>query len=302
MKLSNLTWVRGSIMADKFYTAKEAAIAVLKRAQELYSASTLAKSEDLKKGDWAKIHSKLKREGYSEESADKIDGAIKAKMGKGETGHEKGVALAMPKQDKLTGKTHLNSGTSLEGRNIRMANKLGGDPSAAIGAAKKASIGRMMENSKIKPNLGKSDEMGVNPDAAADAQLGEKVEQDVQEHEQNNEDPAHKMKGHIKLAKFMGRMDHKKEQSAKMQKDAPTLGATIGFPGAAATAPSPTPTATPSPTMGKSESSFDKLKNKIENKEGYSEKGAAGAAYEAGKAKYGKAGMAAKATAGRKKK
>ena len=53
--------------------------------------------------------------------------------------------------------------------------------------------------------------------------------------------------------------------------------------------------------MDKAESNFDKLKHKIEDKEGYSEKGAAGAAYEAGKAKYGKAGMAAKAAAGRKK-
>lgn len=170
-------------MSDKKYSAQEAAILVLKKAEELYKASSLAKSEDLKKGDWAKIHSKLKREGYSEESADKIDGAIKAKMNK-------------------------------------------------------------------------SDEMGNNPDAQADAQLGEEVEKDVQEHEKNNEDPGHTMKGHIKLAKFMGRMEHKKEQSAKsVQKgDGQTLGAAIGFPGAASTAPSPMPTATPAPTsMGKSE-------------------------------------------------
>jgi len=47
-------------------------------------AAHMDKGEKLAKGDWAKIHSKLKREGYSEESADKIDGAIKAKMGKAE--------------------------------------------------------------------------------------------------------------------------------------------------------------------------------------------------------------------------
>jgi hypothetical protein len=164
-------------MSDKKYSPTEAAIAVLKKAKELYEASTLAKSEDLKKGDWAKIHSKLKREGYSEESADKIDGAIKAKMGKSED--------------------------------------------------------------------------GVNPDAKADAKLGEKVEQDVQQHETNNADPAHAtpMKGHIKLAKFVGRMDHKKSLK---KADGQTLGGAIGFPGAAQTAPAapmPTPTATP---MGKS--------------------------------------------------
>lgn len=143
-------------MADKKYSPREAALAVLAKAEELYKASNLAK------GDWAKIHSKLKREGYSEESADKIDGAIKAKMNK-------------------------------------------------------------------------SDEEGANPDAAADAELGEKVEQDVKQHEESNEDPAHEapMKGHIKLAKFVGRMDHKKEQKAKAMEK--------GDMGAAP-APSPAPT------------------------------------------------------------
>ena len=157
-------------MADKIYTAKEAGIAVLAKAEELYKSSTLAK------GDWAKIHSKLKKEGYSEKSADKIDGAIKAKMGKSEG----------------------------------------------------------------------------NPDQGADAQLGEKVEQDVQAHESQNSDPEHHeapMKGHIKLAKFMGRMEHKKEQKAKaVQKtDGQTLGGAIGFPGAAPTAPAAAPS--PSPAM-----------------------------------------------------
>lgn len=121
-------------MSDKKFTPQEAAILVLKKAEELYKSSSLAK------GDWAKIHSKLKREGYSEESADKIDGAIKAKMNK-------------------------------------------------------------------------SDAEGHNPDAKADAQLGEQVEQDVKQHEEQNADPAHaepQMRGHIKLAKFMGRMEHKK--------------------------------------------------------------------------------------------
>jgi len=120
-------------MSDKKISPKEAAIAVLQKAEEMYKASNLAK------GDWAKIHSKLKREGYSDKSADKIDGAIKAK-------------------------------------------------------------------------LGKSDEMGNNPDEKADAALGEEVERNVKQHEEKNADPAHEMpmKGHIKLAKFMGAMDQKR--------------------------------------------------------------------------------------------
>src|SRR5277367_4925853 len=112
--------------SDKKFTPKEAAIAVLKKAEELYKSSTLAK------GDWAKIHSKLKREGYSEESADKIDGAIKAKMGKNENCGDMGMAMSeeAPKE-----------------------------------APKEAP-----------------------------------------------------MKGHIKLAKFMGRMEHKRGKSAEMDK------------------------------------------------------------------------------------
>lgn len=133
-------------MSDKKFTPQEAAVLVLKKAEELYKSSSLAK------GDWAKIHSKLKKEGYSEKSADKIDGAIKAKMNK-------------------------------------------------------------------------SDAEGHNPDAQADAKLGEQVEQDVKQHEESNSDPAHaepEMKGHIKLAKFVGRMEHKKGQKSKEMDKAET--------------------------------------------------------------------------------
>lgn len=121
-------------MSVKQYSPKEAALAVLKKAEELYKTSSLAK------GDWKKIHDKLEREGYSKESADKIDGAIKAKVQK-------------------------------------------------------------------------SDEAGNNPDMKQDAALGEKVEQDVQQHEKTSEDPAHAQpmeKGHIKLAKFVGAMQSKR--------------------------------------------------------------------------------------------
>ena len=150
--------------SEKKYTPEEARLAVLAKAQELYKASNLAK------GDWAKIHSKLKREGYSEESADKIDGAIKAKMNK-------------------------------------------------------------------------SDEEGHNPDEKADAALGEEVEKDVAEHEEENKDPAHAeapMKGHIKLAKFMGRMEHKRgEQAKEVQKNAPMAAAPAAAPAQAAAIPAP---------------------------------------------------------------
>jgi hypothetical protein len=144
-------------MSDKKYTPREAGQMVLAKAEELYKSSNLAK------GDWAKIHSKLKREGYSEESADKIDGAIKAKMGK-------------------------------------------------------------------------SEEAIANPDEKADAELGEEVEHAVEDHEKENagaESQEAGMKGHIKLAKFVGWMRHKKSQKAKeMDKgeNQPHPGATSAVP------------------------------------------------------------------------
>lgn len=151
-------------MSEKKHSPREAALAVLKKAEELYKSSNLAK------GDWAKIHSKLKREGYSEESADKIDGAIKAKMGKSEE---------MPAEK--------------------------------------------------------------NPDEKADAALGEKVEEEVQQHEASNKDPEHHEKGSYKLAKFMGKMEMKK--GAKEQQ----MGGGVEM-----SSPMPAPAAAPAAPMAKS--------------------------------------------------
>ena len=71
--------------------AKEKASHMVKSQSGMHTVvyQSMEKSEKLEKGDWKKIHDKLKREGYSEESADKIDGAIKAKMGKNENPDEK---------------------------------------------------------------------------------------------------------------------------------------------------------------------------------------------------------------------
>jgi len=80
---------------DKKISAKEAGIAVLKKFEELL---TKAEKEGKHIG-WAKLHSKLEHEGYSKESADKIDGSIKAKMNKDEV---------QPPQDSSGGQT-INS-------------------------------------------------------------------------------------------------------------------------------------------------------------------------------------------------
>lgn len=176
-----------------------------------------------------------------------------------------------------------------------MSDKKYSPKEAAIAVLKKAE--ELYKGSALV-KLSKSDEMGNNPDAKADAQLGEKVEQDVQEHEQSNEDPAHSMKGHIKLAKFMGRMEHKKEQKSKEMDKGESMGQMNGAP--AATQASSGNVA-PVPPMTKKESDFDKLKHKIENKEGYSDKAAAATAAKIGREKLGEAEMARRSAEGRKK-
>lgn len=59
---------------EKKYSAKEAAIAVLKKAEEMLKKAELDKCS----GTFTKVHEKAKREGYSEASADKIAGHAKA--------------------------------------------------------------------------------------------------------------------------------------------------------------------------------------------------------------------------------
>lgn len=68
---------------EKKYTAKEAAIAVLKKAEEVLKKAEVLKKEHKHIG-WDKLHSKLEHEGYSANSADKIAGSIKAKVEKAE--------------------------------------------------------------------------------------------------------------------------------------------------------------------------------------------------------------------------
>jgi len=176
-----------------------------------------------------------------------------------------------------------------------MADKKYSAKEAAVAVLKKAS--EMFKDSSLA-KLSKSDEMGNNPDAKADAQLGEKVEQDVQEHEAQNEDPAHHEKGSYKLAKFMGKMEMKKGSKANEMDKSNGMGQMTG-------APSPMQAsagnAAPAAPMVKKESDFDKVKNKIKEKEGYSEKAAAATAAKIGRAELGEAEMARRSAEGRKK-
>lgn len=137
-------------MADeRKYSAREAAIAILDKAKEV-----LQKSEGMTKcGTFSKVHAKVKREGYSEESADKIAGHAKAM--------EKAENKAAPSKP----------------------------PAAKEQVAGEADAPGARIESQVAP--------GANPKEQAEG---------------NNEawgtDPG--VKGHVKLAKFLGRMEHKR--------------------------------------------------------------------------------------------
>lgn len=139
-------------MSDKKYSPKEAALAVLAKAQELYKLSALSKSY----------------EGFK---------AVEASAAK--------------------------SGAS--------------DPAAVAAAAGRKKYGKeaFQHAAAAGKKMGKSD---ANPDEKQDAELGENVEAIVGNHEKANEGAESQepeMKGHIKLAKFVGRMEHKKGQKSK---------------------------------------------------------------------------------------
>lgn len=144
---------------EKLFSAKEAAQAVL------------AKASELAKGEWKKIHDKLEREGYSKESADKIDGAIKAKVEKSEDGMK-----AAPSTDKNA-----------------PGEKAQDTP----------------EGVKASPNpAAPNDKVNGNPAPGAFPQNEEKY-------------AAEGLKGHLKLAKFVGRMEEKRKAKTVVSAAAP---------------------------------------------------------------------------------
>jgi hypothetical protein len=85
---------------------------------------------------------------------------------------------------------------------------------AALAVLKKAE--EVIKNSK----LAKAEVPAANPDEKEDAKLGEEVESLVDQHMGENpeaEAAEGHLKGHLKLAKFLGRMEHKRGQ----KKEAP---------------------------------------------------------------------------------
>lgn len=69
-------------MSDKKYDAKQAARMVLEKAHSMLKEQQLKKKHE--HIGWNKLEDKLRGEGYSKESQDKIAGSIKAKLNKDE--------------------------------------------------------------------------------------------------------------------------------------------------------------------------------------------------------------------------
>lgn len=220
-------------MSDKKYTAKEAAVQVLKKAEELYKASVLSKSES-KHDRCVKDVERNSPDVTNAHAVCVAEGVKPAKWNKSE----------QPMEKKYEGFKAVEASARKSGAS---------DPAAVAAAAGREKYGKeaFQHAAAAGHKMGKTDAEGNNPDEAADASLGEKLEQaveehyneveakgktpgegadkpedaklgeraekEVHEHEARNADPAHEapMKGHIKLAKFIGRMEHKRGKKAE---------------------------------------------------------------------------------------
>lgn len=187
---------------EKHYTAKQAAEAVLKKAQELLVKSGLAKAESMDKcGTFSKVHEKAKREGYSEASADKIAGKAKS-MEKYESenssklGYKPSELGAKEKQPEKTDKDYVVKPDA---------------PANACGPESAASHShpevQKSEQDRLRPEVAP----GNNPKEQAEGnnELAGTTPTQVGQ-DGKNVPGGDEIRGHLKLAKFIGRMEHKR--------------------------------------------------------------------------------------------
>ncbi len=127
----------------------------------------LGKAEQLAKGDWAKIHSKLKREGYSEESADKIDGAIKAKLGKSAENPDKDADAQLGEKVEHDVEDHVKENEAAEAQEGNSMAKPGEKVEAAISA-----IPRLILSAKLSKFMEHMHSKRKNAEAQAPAAVG----------------------------------------------------------------------------------------------------------------------------------
>lgn len=176
-------------MADeKKYSAREAAIAVLAKAEEML------KSSKHKHIGWDKLHSKLEHEGYSKESSDKIAGSIKAKVQKAEGKDENEIGTKFVKAEG-------------EGKKDE---SMAGDKKAPSNSNKPRIEEKATERDyqDFEPKAGHAPENDHRQ-----AQQAAPGNNPKEQSEGNNADwgTSPQVKGHIKLAHFMGHAGAKKQ-------------------------------------------------------------------------------------------
>lgn len=178
---------------EKLYTARQAAEAVLKKTQELLGKSELVKKEHKHIG-WDKLHGKLEREGYSKESADKIAGSIKAKVEKSE-----GYKSQNPKKENAEPSEH-NSKDADQHAN-------GKGPKGEIHPKEKENAPSDNVETQAAPEKNPKEQAEGNNELAGTTptQVGE---------DGKNKPGFDEMKGHLKLAKFIGHMESKRKSKS----------------------------------------------------------------------------------------
>lgn len=189
-------------MAEKLFTARQAAEAVLKKTHEL-----LQKHEHI---GWGKLHGKLKREGYSEESADKIAGSVKAKIEKAGT-TTMNPAMPMPPMMNSELKKYESQNQKKENAKPSEHNAKDADQHAE-GKGPKGEI-HPKEKEQAPPDKVEGQaapEKNPKEQAEGNNELAGTTPTQVGE-DGKNKPGLDEMKGHLKLAKFIGHMESKRK-------------------------------------------------------------------------------------------
>lgn len=177
---------------EKLFTAKQAAQAVLDKAKELLQKHEyLGKAEKMDKcGTFSKVHEKARREGYSEESSDKIAGKAKAM--------EKGEGYAPQNSKKENAKPSEHGAKEKDQRANGPAPKGEIHPKEHVeGASDDVRQQKDPQHNPKENAEGNNELAGTTP-----TQVGQ---------DGKNKPGFDEMKGHLKLAKFIGHMEHKRK-------------------------------------------------------------------------------------------
>jgi len=172
---------------EKRYTARQVAEAVMAKTQELLTKSELAKKQDEmeKCGTFSKVHAAARKEGYSENSADKIAGKAKA-MEKAENSKKEN---AKPSEHGAKEQDQQEHGKGPKGE----MNPAQPQVAPKDGTATQPSPG----NNPKEQAEGNNELAGTTP-----TQVGQ---------DGKNIPGGDEIKGHLKLAKFIGHMESKRK-------------------------------------------------------------------------------------------